>query len=355
MKSASVTIKEIARILGLSKSTVSRALTEHSDVNEETRIKVLSMARQLQYEPNQIALHLKQQCTKTIGVIVPETVNVFFSKVMGGIQKIARLAGYSVVVCQSNECYLNEKDNIRSLIANHVDGLLISLSQETNTTEHFEMVLQKNIPFVFFDRISENLPASSVFTDNYEITYEATEHLIAQGCRRIAMITGPQHLYHSRNRFLGYRDAVKNNNLELNDDYIIPHGDFRKENIENYTRHLLGILHRPDAIIAINDMAAVEMMYIIKKHGLKIPDDIAVLGFNNESIGKFVEPSLTTIDIPAYEMGIAAAEILIEQIQHKDFQPQKRLMKSNLILRESTNILKRTLMTPEPQSQLSEL
>jgi DNA-binding LacI/PurR family transcriptional regulator len=179
-----------------------------------------------------------------------------------------------------------------------------------------------------------------VFTDNYEVTFAATEHLIAQGCSRIAIITGPQHLYHSRNRFLGYSDAITTNNLEIKQEYIIPHGDFRKENIEAYTKQLLNLPARPDAIIAINDMAAVEMMYILKRHGLKIPEDIAVLGFNNESIGKFVDPSLTTIDIPAYEIGIAAADVLIDQIKHKNYKPQSRLMKSNLILRESTDRLK---------------
>ncbi len=174
MKHTAVTIKEIARLLGLSKSTVSRALTEHADVNDETRRKVQSVARQLQYEPNKIALNLKQQCTKTIGVIVPETANVFFAKVMDGIQKVANEAGYNVVVCQSNESYAVEKENIRSLIANQVDGLLISVSQETDNTDHFDIILKKNIPVVFFDRICEAFTTSQVFTKNYEISFDAT-------------------------------------------------------------------------------------------------------------------------------------------------------------------------------------
>jgi DNA-binding LacI/PurR family transcriptional regulator len=337
MKRTAVTIKEIARLLGLSKSTVSRALTEHSDVNEETRRKVLTVAQQLKYEPNKIALHLKQQCTKTIGVIVPETINVFFSKVMCGIQKIATESGYNVVVCQSNESYAIEKENIRSLIANQVDGLLISVSHETTHTDHFDILLKKNIPVVFFDRICEAFPTSQVFTNNYEIAFEATEHLVGQGCKRIAAISGPQHLYHSRNRLQGYKDALKKNGLPLIESYIIPHGNSLAKNIEQYTRHLINLPAPPDAIFAINDMAAIEMMHIIKKHGLKIPIDIAVLGFNNETIGNFVEPSLSTVHLPAYEMGITAAEVLLTQISDVTYKPQKKLLKSNLIVRESTS------------------
>jgi DNA-binding LacI/PurR family transcriptional regulator len=337
MKHTAVTIKEIARLLGLSKSTVSRALTEHADVNDETRRKVQSVARQLQYEPNKIALNLKQQCTRTIGVIVPETANVFFAKVMGGIQKVANEAGYNVVVCQSNESYAGEKENIRSLIANQVDGLLISVSQETDNTDHFDIILKKNIPVVFFDRICEAFPTSQVFTNNYEISFEATEHLIAQGCRRIAAISGPQHLYHSRNRLQGYKDALRKNGLPLVDDYIISHVNHPAKNIEQYTKQLISLAQPPDAIFAINDIAAIEMMHIIKQHGLKIPVDIAMLGFNNETIGNFVEPSLSTIHLPASEMGTIATQVLLAQISDINCKPQKKLLKSSLVVRESTS------------------
>src|SRR5688500_3952642 len=186
MKNHSVTIKDIARILGISKSTVSRALTEHSDVNPQTRERITALARQLQYQPNSIALNLKQQRTRTIGVMIPETANSFFSKVVSGIQKTANVAGYKVMVCQSNESYTTEKNNLRSLLSTHVDGLLISVSKETENTDHFETILQKKIPLVFFDRICENLHASHVFTNNHTIAFEATEHLIKQGCGKIA-------------------------------------------------------------------------------------------------------------------------------------------------------------------------
>src|SRR5688500_8509770 len=170
MPYSTVTIKHIAKLLGISKSTVSRAMQNRIDVNSETRRKVLELAEQLRYEPNSIALNLKHQKTYTIGVIIPETNNTFFSRAVDGIQKIANDAGYHVVVCQSNESYTAEKNNLNSLIRNHVDGLLISVSRETESIGHFDTMLQKQIPVVFFDRVCESLDTPQVITDNYEIS-----------------------------------------------------------------------------------------------------------------------------------------------------------------------------------------
>lgn len=339
MKNQSVTIKDIAKVLGISKSTVSRALTEHSDVNPATRERIIALARQLQYQPNAIALNLKQQCTHTIGVMIPETANSFFSKVVSGIQKTANLAGYHVMVCQSNECYTTEKNTLHSLLATRVDGLLISISRETENTDHFQTMLQKKIPVVFFDRICEHLNTSQVFTDNYKIAFEGTEHLIEQGCRKIAFIGGPKYLYTSRKRFEGYRDALQKYSVNLNSDYLL-HTSLKPEDIEAFTRHLINLKEAPDAIFAANDTLAIEMMHVIKKHGLKVPQDIAVLGFNNEHVGQFVEPSLSTIDLPAYEMGTAAAELLLFHIKDPEQHPEKKLINSKLIVRNSTRLLR---------------
>jgi DNA-binding LacI/PurR family transcriptional regulator len=270
--------------------------------------------------------------------MIPETANSFFSKVVSGIQKTANLAGYQVMVCQSNECYTTEKNNLRSLLATHVDGLLISVSSETENTDHFQTVLQKKIPLVFFDRICENMNTSQVFTDNYKIAFEATEHLINQGCRKIAFIAGPKHLYTSSKRFEGYRDALLQHDLPLNSDYLL-HAGWKPEGVEAFTRHLINLTEAPDAIFAANDTVAIEMMHVIKKHGLKVPHDIAVLGFNNEHVGQFVEPSLSTIDMPAYEMGRAAAELLLFHIKDPEQHPEKKLINSKLIVRDSTRLL----------------
>jgi DNA-binding LacI/PurR family transcriptional regulator len=335
MSNDSVTIKDIAKLLGISKSTVSRALSEHSDVNVETRKKILEVARSMNYQPNTIALNLKQRRTNTIGVIIPETINRFFSKATAGIQRTANLAGYNIIICQSDESLLAEKNNLRSLIAARVDGILISVSEETDGADHFDFLLQKKIPVVFFDRIVQDLDTSTVITDNYEIALEGTEHLIEQGCKRIAWVSGPRHLFNSKNRLQGYMDALKKHGIPIQDEYIIS-SHFKGGNVEEYTNYLLDLPHPPDGIFAINDYAAIEMIHIIKKRGLVVPKDIAILGFNNERIGRFVEPSLSTVDLSAYDMGTAAAEILINQIKQQELPVQKKLIKSSLIVRESS-------------------
>lgn len=325
-------------MLGISKSTVSRALTEHSDVNAETRKTILEIAQRLNYQPNTLAVALKQQRTNTIGVIIPETVNRFFAKAVGGIQRVANIAGYNVMICQSNESFITEKNNLQSLINARVDGILISVSGETNCTDHFQSLIEKKIPVVFFDRIVEELQTSQVHTNNYDIAFKGTSHLIQQGCKRIAIVAGPQNLSNSRNRLMGYMDALKKHNLVPDERYII-HSHFRSNTVEDYTRHLISLHERPDAVFAINDYAAVEMIHVLKKNGLRIPKDIAVLGFNNDHIGKFIEPSLSSIDISAYDIGAAAAEILLQHIKEPDYPMQKRLIKSELIIRESTLLL----------------
>ena len=335
MDKKAVTIKDIARMLNISKSTVSRALIGRSDIHPETKSKILQLANQLNYEPNTLAINLKQQRTNTIGVLIPETTNRFFSRAVGGIQKVADMAGMNIMICQSNESYIAEKNNLHSLMSSRVDGLLISLSRESDRSDHFKPVIDKGIPMVFFDRICEDINASQVFSDNYEIAKEGTEHLIQQGCRRIMFMAGQQHLFTSRNRLRGYIDALKKHNLPVLESYII-HTQYASNKVEEYARYIVNLPQRPDAVFALNDYTAIELMYLLKKSGLRIPDDIAMLGFNNEMMCRFIEPSLSSIDHPAHEMGAAAAEILINHIRHPELKPENRLIKSKLIVRESS-------------------
>ncbi len=336
MSDGSVTIKDIAKMLGISKSTVSRALSEHSDVNPETRQKVVEVAQRLHYQPNTVAVNLKQQRTNTIGVIIPETTNHFFAKAIGGIQHVANLNGYNVVICQSDESYVAEKNNLRSLLAARVDGLLISVSEETDRTDHFETLFQKKLPTVFFDRVLSELDSTQVTTDNFEIGIEGTEHLISQGCKRIALIAGPQNLENSKWRLHGYLKALQKHNLPSKETHII-YSHFNRGSVEEYTRYLINLPQRPDGIFCINDYAAVEMMHIIKKYGLQVPKDIAVLGFNNDHVSKFVDPPLSSIELSPYDMGSVSAEILLEHIKNPNYPIQKRLIKSTLIVRGSTH------------------
>jgi DNA-binding LacI/PurR family transcriptional regulator len=330
------TIRDIARILGISKSTVSRALNNHYDVNSETARRVQELAVQLDYHPNLLAQHLKQQRTNTLGVIIPETMNPFFAKAVGGIQDVANRAGYNVMICQSNELLALERNNLQTLLASKVDGLLISVSRETDQHDHLQYAIDKEVPLVFFDRIVEELKASQVYSDNYEICLQGTEHLISQGCKRIAFIAGPQILYNSRNRLNGYLEALRKNNISVSESLIV-YTNYKSNDVEEYTRYLFNLRERPDGIFAINDMAAIEMMHILKKRGLSIPKDVAVLGFNNEGICRLVEPTLSSIDHPAFDMGAAATEILLRHINKGEIIQEKRLIKSRLVIRESTH------------------
>ena len=339
MTTTPITIKGIAKMLGVSKSTVSRALTRQSDVNEETRRKVLELAQKLNYQPNSIALNLRQKRTKTLGVIIPETMNSFFSRAVGGIQKVAAREGYNVIVCQSNESTFTEKNSLDSLISNHADGLLISISRETANDEHFHTLIEKDIPVVFFDRICERLDTAQVVSNNFEIAFQATQHLLDQECRRIAMLTGPLHLYISSKRLEGYKEALHKNHVAIDESLIFT--DFKADDIKPFVVTVINMKPRPDAIFALNDMTAVEIIHGLKKAGLKIPHDIAVMGFNNERFGQFTEPSLSTIDLPAAEMGTAAAEMLFGQLKDRTQKGGKMLIKSKLVIRESTKRMDR--------------
>ena len=335
MSRGSATIRDIAKLLGISKSTVSRALNNQFDVSSATALKVRALAEEIDYYPNLIAQHLKLKRTNSIGVVIPETVNRFFAKAVGGIQEVANRAGYNVMICQSNESLNLERNNLQSLLSSRVDGILISVSRETNQHDHLRHALDKQIPIVFFDRIVEELITSQVVSDNFDISFQGTEHLISQGCKRIAFVAGPQHLYNSKNRLNGYLAALEKHKIAVNES-LIAHANYKVNAVEDHTRHLFSLPKKPDGIFALNDMAAVETMYILKKMGLRIPKDVAVLGFNNETICKFVEPSLSSIDHPAYDMGAAAAEILLRQITKNEVRLEKRVIKSSLIIREST-------------------
>jgi len=213
---------------------------------------------------------------------------------------------------------------------------LISVSRETDKHDHLQYAIDKEVPLVFFDRIVEELNASQVYSDNYEICFQGTEHLINQGCRRIAFLAGPKFLHTSRNRLNGYLDALKEYNIPVL-EHLIVQTNYKQQDVEDYTRFLFNLRERPDGIFALNDMVALEMMHILKKRGLSIPKDVAVLGFNNEAICRLVEPSLSSIDHPAFDMGAAAAEILIAQITKNEIVQEKKLIKSRLVVRESSN------------------
>lgn len=334
MKRHQTTILDIARELDLSKSTVSRALTGHKNVKPATRKAVLELAEKLDYERNMLAISLVKSKSSTIGVIVPEFLTPFFPQIIDGINKFATPAGYNVLITQSGESYETEVANAKVLLASQVDGLLVSLTKETQNFEHFKIFQRKGIPIVFFNRVCEDMEVPKVIVDDYDGAFRAVDHLIKTGKKRIAHLAGPQTLLISRKRLNGYKDALIKNKIPIDEELIISY-DLSEEKVRIYVNHLLSLPHPPDALFAINDPTAISAIQVIKSKGLKIPRDIAVIGFSNDYAGELMEPSLTTVSQPLREMGQTAAQLLIEQIEKDATKPIIRTLKTKLIVRDS--------------------
>jgi LacI family transcriptional regulator len=341
MKYNQVTIKDIARELGISPSTVSRALKDHPDISPETKKAVNELAEKLNYQPNIVALSLRQSKTNTIGIIIPELVHFFFSTVISGIEDVAHSAGYNVIITQSNESLQREKSNIKTLFNSRVDGMLISLSRETDNFDHIDSTIAKGVPLVFFDRVYNTANSSQVIVDDLSGAKDATLHLIEQGCTRIAHLEGPPNLGITKQRLEGYLEALKEKGIPVNQDLIMPCPLGTIEEGKAATEKLLKMSNPPDAIFATNDPAAMGAMQAIKEAGLKIPTDIAVAGFSNWFFSAMLEPPLTSVDQPGFEMGQEAAKLLIRQIEVKskdnsDPTPETKLLKTRLIVRDSS-------------------
>lgn len=328
------TIKDIALELGVSISTVSRALRGQIDVNAETRKRVLELAEKLDYQPNTAALSLLKKHTSTIGVLVPN-LDYFFSTAIKGIDEAALEAGYTVMVCQSNESYGKELINTKRLLESRVDGFIISPSSDTKLTDHFKRIQDKGIPMVFFDRDINGLKAPKILLDNFEGGYMATKHLIDKGYSKIAYLGGPEKMLMSNQRFEGYKTALKEAGIKFNSKFV-EHGDFNQDFAYFNTEELLKFKNRPDAIFAMSDRLALGALLCIRKFGLRIPEDIGLIGFNNEPITTLLSPTVSTIDQPAFEMGKLATRMFIQMINNKDFSPENIILKPKLIEREST-------------------
>lgn len=338
-----VTIKDIARELGISPSTVSRALKDHPDISVETKKTVNQLATKLNYQPNTVALNLRQSKTNTIGVIIPEIVHFFFSTIISGIEDVAYRAGYNVILAQSNESQAREITDLKALFNSRVDGMLMSVSRGTTNFDHIESIISKGVPFVFFDRVYGNPQLSKVIVDDFAGAKEATLHLIEQGCKRIAHIEGPPNLDISKQRLNGYKEALKENGFKFEDELVTVCSTGTIEEGKLATEKLLNLKNRPDAIFATNDPAAMGAMQAIKAKGLKIPDDVAIVGFSNWQFSALMEPPLSSVDQPGFEMGQEAAKLLISQIDTKgkdksgkEIPSEIKVLKTRLIVRASS-------------------
>jgi DNA-binding LacI/PurR family transcriptional regulator len=329
------TIKDIARELNISISTVSRVLRDMPDVNAETRKLVLQMVDKLDYQPNQVALSLVTKQTHTLGVLVPN-LDYFFSTAVKGIDDMALESGYTAMTCQSNENYGREITNTQRLMKSRVDGLIVSISSDTLNVDHFRRLLQKNFPIVFFDRVGSDLGATRVILDNIAGASMAVSHLIEQGCRRIAYLAGPANLSISQQRMIGYTDTLQKYGIPIEEDLIV-YSEFDRDYAYSCTLDLMDRPDRPDAIFAVSDRLAVGALLALKNKGVQVPNEVALVGFNDEPLVSLLTPSITSIAQPAFEMGRVAAQLLIEQMNSDAALPYRTVMlKPTLTKRESS-------------------
>jgi LacI family transcriptional regulator len=331
------TIKDIARKMGVSVSTVSRALSGHPDISEETRKKIEVLARELDYHPNTLAKSLQQKRSLVIGVVVPQVKHYFFASIMAGVTDVAYQAGYTVMICQSNEDFEREKSNIDVLLSHRVAGLLISVSVTTSSGEHFARLKQRGVPLVFFDRVYTGIEASTVVVDDYDGAFRAGEYLVEKGYRRFGHLGGPEFLSICRLRFEGFRDAVSRHGFPLRDEWIVRGGLNEEDGAESVTRLLERGGELPDALFCVTDPVAMGALVRLKQRGIRVPDQMALMGFTDNPMADLIEPPLTTVRQPAYEIGKTAAELLIEQIMNKTarFHPVHKILKTELIVRQS--------------------
>ena len=338
MKFEAVTIKDIAKALGISTSTVSRALRDSYEISAETKQLVLDCAEKLNYQPNPIALMLKERRSRSIGVVVCEFANNFFSQAINGIESIAYKKGYHVIFTQSHESQEKENLNIQHLVSRSVDGLLISLSSETTDLSFLKELHEKGFPMVFFDRISEEIKTHTVCTDNRLGAFHATEHLINQGFKNIAHITNSLHLSISKERLAGYKEALEKHGIAYNEALIkfCDHGGMIEEEIENAVTELFKGKIKPDAIFTGSDRITTVCFRIFKRMNRK--KEPGFIGFTNTNLGDLFSPPLTVIRQPAFEIGQSATELLIRLIESKrpvvDFET--KILISELIIRESS-------------------
>jgi DNA-binding LacI/PurR family transcriptional regulator len=337
MKKHQVTIIDIAKKLNISKSTVSRALTGHPNVQPHTREKILELAQELEYEKNMFSVSLIKKSSKTLGIIVPEFSRSFFPEVIIGAQQRAKEAGYNLIISQSDESYETEVANAKVMLSHQIDGILVSITKETNNYEHFKIFQRKGIPIVFFNRICDEMIVPKVIVDDFEGAYSAVEHLIKQGKKRIAHLSGPETLNICKKRRSGYLKALEKHNIPIDEDLIV-HYDLSISRVKIYINYFLNLNPRPDAIFAINDPTAIEAMQIIKEAGLKIPQDISIVGFSNDFASSLVEPSLTTVEQPKKEMGAVAMQLLLDQLDRDiaDWKAPTIVLNTNLIIRNSS-------------------
>jgi LacI family transcriptional regulator len=338
-----ITIYDIAKVLNISPATVSRGLKDHPGIRKDTKRKILSAAQKMGYQQNTFASNLRRKNSNTIGVIVPRLDSYFMSTVIAGMEKVANSAGYNLIISQSQESGKKEIEGTKTLFNSRVDGLLISLSAETKNLEHFDIIFKRHLPIIMFDRVVELPHCTSIVINNERAGYDATSHLILQGCKRIVHITGSLNRNVYSDRLKGYKRALSENNIPFDADLIFANNEkvlisyLSDKAGADVAKHILKMPVLPDGIFASNDTSAVACIRELKKVGIKIPQDIAVVGFNNDPIARVIEPNLTTVHYPGEEMGELAATTLINSLkQASSGNLNTMVLRHELIIRQSS-------------------
>lgn len=333
-----ITIYDIANELNLSSSTVSRALKNHRSISKKTIKRVNDMANKMGYTPNELASSLRNNKTKTIGVLISRINRPFMSSLISGIEETAQKAGYNVIITQSHDSYKDEVNMAQALYNSRVSGIICSLAMETTKTSHFDQFMEKDIPLVFVDRVPKDFDTYRVMIDNYSAGYKATNHLIEMGAKRIAHIGGLKfrNIYKERER--GYRDALKEHNLPIDEDLIQHVKTMSYDEGEKATNKLLEMDNPPDGIFSSNDTTGVAAIQVAKQRGLIIPDELKIIGFNNDPLSQIIDPGLSTISHPAYEMGKTSSKKILKHLKKSDKKSITEItfLNTEIIVRGST-------------------
>lgn len=332
-----ITIKIIAKELGVATSTVSKALRDSHEISQETKDRIKAYADHYNYRPNNLALQLRNQKTKVIGIVLPQIVHHFFSTVIKGIEHEASQRGYSIMVCFSNDIAQKESETIDVLTNGSVDGLLVSLAKETlekGSFKHFNRLIDNQVPLVLFDRTHNSLSCDKVIVDDVGAGYKATKYLLDTGCKRIGMLTTPEHVIVGLERRMGYEKALKERQIGADEDIVVKideEGDIKKQIETLFDKDV-------DAVFAVNEIYAALAIRVAKERGLRIPEDVSIIGFTDGLISEYASPSITTVVQHGFTMGKQAAEMLIDRIENQteNKAPQTKVISSNLKIRESS-------------------
>lgn len=337
MKKERATIHDIAKKLNITASTVSRALKDHPRISTETKKAVQKIAQKLNYQPNNIAAALRNGKSKILGIIVPMVDRSFFSSVIRGIEEIANGANYNVMICQTYENPEKEIATVEALLNARVDGIIASHAKNTLNFDHFLKVKERGIPLILFDRSNDELEVSNVVIDDFLGAYKATEHLIQQGCIRIAHFTNTRKISIYKERLRGYREALLNNNLAYDESLVVA-SDLQLEDGRYSMLQLLKLNEIPDGVFSASAYGILGALQILKENGIKVPEEVALVGFSNEPFTSFTDPSLSTVEQHSMRIGNTAAEIFLEEVSDtvKKFIPQKIVLKPELIIRQSS-------------------